>query len=244
MNEELSKVYSPREAEEKHYKAWEGEGFFAPKGSGAPFTIVIPPPNVTGSLHMGHALNNSLQDVLIRFMRMRGRKTLWIPGTDHAGIATQNVVERDLKKQGKRKEDIGREAFIKKTWEWKKQYGGQITKQLRRLGASLDWKRECFTMDDNRSKAVRREFVSLYKDGLIYRGKRIINWCPRCKVGLANEEVVGGDCERCGETATRQQVVKRCRPQQLQPRGGPGADPSHWSDPLSWSHVPSTTHSP
>ncbi|OGC03390.1 valine--tRNA ligase [candidate division WOR-1 bacterium RIFOXYA12_FULL_43_27] len=189
MAEEFSKVYNPAETEQKWYKFWEENGLFSPKGDGEPFTIVIPPPNVTGSLHMGHALDNSLQDVLIRYKRMQGFKTLWVPGTDHAGIATQNVVERALKKEGKRKDDLGREKFVEKIWEWKKEYGGKITQQLRRLGASCDWSRERFTMDEGLSKAVRREFVQLYKEGLIYRGKRIINWCPRCKTALSDIEV-------------------------------------------------------
>ncbi len=190
MSEELSKVYNPAEVEQKWYKFWEESGFFKPDPKAEkPFTIVIPPPNVTGSLHMGHALNNSIQDLLIRYKRMCGFKTLWVPGTDHAGIATQNVVEKELKKEGKRKEDLGREKFVAKIWEWKKEYGGRITQQLRRLGASCDWSRECFTLDETRSRAVQRHFVQLYHEGLIYRGKRIINWCPRCKTALSDIEV-------------------------------------------------------
>jgi valyl-tRNA synthetase len=190
MTEELSKVYDPSEVEQKWYKFWEENGFFKPSSQfPVPFTIVIPPPNITGSLHMGHALNNSIQDLLIRYKRMCGFKTLWLPGTDHAGIATQNVVEKELKKEGKRKEDLGREKFVEKIWEWKKEYGGRITQQLRRLGASCDWSRECFTLDEARSKAVRRHFVQLYREGLIYRGKRIINWCPRCKTAISDIEV-------------------------------------------------------
>lgn len=191
MSEELSKVYDPKAVEEKWYKIWEESGYFKPdpKAPGKPFTMVIPPPNVTGSLHMGHALNNSIQDLLIRYKRMNGFKTLWVPGTDHAGIATQNVVERELKKEGKTKEDLGREKFVERVWEWKKEYGGRITSQLRRLGASCDWSRERFTMDEGLSRAVRRHFVQLYKEGLIYRGKRIINWCPRCGTALSDIEV-------------------------------------------------------
>jgi valyl-tRNA synthetase len=191
MSEELSKIYEPKAVEEKWYKIWEENGYFKPdpKASGKPFTIVIPPPNVTGSLHMGHALNNSIQDLLVRYKRMNGFKALWIPGTDHAGIATQNVVERELKKEGKTKEDLGREKFIERVWEWKNEYGGRITSQLRRLGASCDWSRERFTMDEGLSRAVRRHFVQLYKEGLIYRGKRIINWCPRCRTALSDIEV-------------------------------------------------------
>ncbi|MCU0640684.1 MAG: valine--tRNA ligase [Candidatus Margulisbacteria bacterium] len=195
MSEELAKVYSPAEVEQKWYQYWEGTGCFKPvpgdwgPGAGKTFTIVIPPPNVTGSLHMGHALNNSIQDLLIRYKRMQGFDTLWVPGTDHAGIATQNVVERELKKEGKRKEDLGREKFVEKVWEWKKEYGGRITQQLRRLGASCDWSRERFTMDEGLNRAVKKHFVQLYHEGLIYRGKRIINWCPRCRTALSDIEV-------------------------------------------------------
>ncbi|MBI5399039.1 valine--tRNA ligase [Candidatus Saganbacteria bacterium] len=191
MVDNISKVYDPTEVEQKWYKIWEESGLFKPEEDSAKlsFTIVIPPPNVTGSLHMGHALNNSIQDLLIRYKRMNGFNALWIPGTDHAGIATQNVVERELKKEGKTKDDLGREKFIAKVWEWKKEYGGRITQQLRRLGASCDWSRERFTMDEGLSKAVRRHFVQLYNEGLIYRGKRIINWCPRCQTALSDIEV-------------------------------------------------------
>jgi len=190
MNEELPKVYDPSTVEKKWYKFWEENDFFKPDPQAQEaFTVVIPPPNITGSLHMGHALNNTIQDVLIRYKRMCGFKTLWVPGTDHAGIATQNVVERDLKKEGKRKEDLGREKFLERVWEWKKVYGGQITQQLRRLGASCDWSRERFTMDEGLSRAVKRHFIQLYQEGLIYRGKRIINWCPRCKTALSDIEV-------------------------------------------------------
>jgi len=190
MNEELPKVYDPSTVEKKWYKFWEENGFFKPDPQAQEaFTMVIPPPNITGSLHMGHALNNTIQDVLIRYKRMCGFKTLWVPGTDHAGIATQNVVERDLKKEKKRKEDLGREKFLERVWEWKKVYGGQITQQLRRLGASCDWSRERFTMDEGLSRAVKRHFIQLYQEGLIYRGKRIINWCPRCKTALSDIEV-------------------------------------------------------
>ncbi|MFA6549013.1 MAG: valine--tRNA ligase [Candidatus Margulisiibacteriota bacterium] len=190
MTAEIPKVYNPSEVEQKWYKIWEESGFFKPDPKAEKsFSIVIPPPNITGSLHMGHALNNAIQDLLIRYKRMQGFKTLWVPGTDHAGIATQNVVERELKKEGKRKEDLGREKFVEKVWEWKKEFGGKITLQLRRLGASCDWSRERFTMDEGLSRAVRRHFVQLYNEGLIYRGKRIINWCPRCQTALSDIEV-------------------------------------------------------
>jgi valyl-tRNA synthetase len=191
MSEELSKIYDPKSVEEKWYKVWEDNKYFTPDESskGQAFVIVIPPPNITGSLHMGHALDNTVQDIFIRYSRMRGMKALWVPGTDHAGIATQNVVEKELAKEKKRKEDIGREKFIEMVWEWKKKFGSQITMQLRRLGASCDWSRERFTMDEGLSRAVRKAFVSLFHDGLIYRGKRIINWCPRCKTALSDIEV-------------------------------------------------------
>ncbi|MFC1559755.1 valine--tRNA ligase [Candidatus Margulisiibacteriota bacterium] len=195
MNQEFSKVYDSKEVEQKWYQFWEKSGFFSPETSKSKetFTIVIPPPNVTGSLHMGHALDNTLQDILVRYKRMLGVRTLWLPGTDHAGIATQNVVEKALKSEGKKKEDLGREKFLEKVWAWKEEYGGRITTQLRRLGASLDWKRERFTMDEGCSHAVRKEFVSLYKEGLIYRGKRLINWCPRCKTAISDIEVEHND---------------------------------------------------
>lgn len=193
MNNEMQKAYEPKGIEEKWYKKWEESGFFSPEANSAvsaePFSIVIPPPNVTGSLHMGHALDNTLQDILARYKRMRGFRVLWLPGTDHAGIATQNVVEKSLLKEGVKKEDLGREEFLKKVWEWKEQYGGNITRQLRRLGASCDWSRERFTMDDGLSRAVRKAFVSLYKEGLIYKGKRMVNWCPRCTTAISDIEV-------------------------------------------------------
>jgi valyl-tRNA synthetase len=181
--------YSPKDIEEKWYKTWNDAGAFAPRGGGKPFTIVIPPPNVTGALHMGHALNNTLQDVLIRFKRMQGYRALWQPGTDHAGIATQSVVEKQLAKQGIRKQALGREKFVEKVWEWKAEYGDRIVSQLQRLGCSCDWSRLRFTMDEGLSRAVREVFVRLYEDGLIYRGNRLINWCPKLQTALADEEV-------------------------------------------------------
>jgi valyl-tRNA synthetase len=186
MNAEIPKVYNPSEVEQKWYKFWEENKLFTPEEDSKKesFVIVIPPPNVTGSLHMGHALDNTIQDVLIRYKKLRGFNALWVPGTDHAGIATQNVVEKALREEGKTKDDLGREAFLKYVWEWKEKYGGQITSQLRRLGAALDWTRECFTLDKERSRAVTHEFVTLYNEGLIYRGKRLINWCPRCGTAL------------------------------------------------------------
>jgi valyl-tRNA synthetase len=185
--------YTPQDIESKWYAAWEKARAFEPAGHGAhkddPFTIVIPPPNVTGALHMGHALNNTLQDVLIRFKRLQGYKTLWQPGVDHAGIATQSVVERMLQKDGVSKHDLGREKFIERVWEWKHEYGGRIVGQLKRLGCSCDWSRERFTMDEGLSRAVREVFVRLHEDGLIYRGARLVNWSPALQTALADEEV-------------------------------------------------------
>jgi len=168
---ELDKSYDPHAVEQKWYKIWEDKGFFKPAGrDGAdPYCIVIPPPNVTGSLHMGHALNNTLQDILIRFKRMQGCTTLWQCGTDHAGIATQNVVERNLARESTSRFDLGRENFVERVWQWRAQYGGIIVNQLKKLGASCDWSRERFTMDEGCSRAVREVFVTLYEEGLIYR---------------------------------------------------------------------------
>ena len=191
MSKELSKTYSPREIEDKWYKIWEEKGYFnAQHNSEKPgYSIVIPPPNVTGILHMGHMLNNAIQDTIIRYKRMTGFEALWMPGMDHAGIATQNKVERMLADQGTSKEEIGREEFLKKTWEWKEKHGGLITKQLRKLGVSLDWDRERFTMDEGLSEAVKEVFIKLYNEGLIYRGEYIVNWCPKDKTALADDEV-------------------------------------------------------
>ncbi|MDE3035172.1 MAG: valine--tRNA ligase, partial [Nitrospirota bacterium] len=188
---QLEKTYEPQQVEERWYRFWIERGFFHAAADSAkqPYTIVIPPPNVTGSLHVGHALNNSLQDILIRWRRMQGRNTLWMPGTDHAGIATQNVVERQLMAEGTSREALGREAFIQRVWSWKAQSGGTIVQQLKRLGASCDWERLRFTMDDGLSLAVREVFVRLHEEGLIYRGERLINWCPRCLTALSDIEV-------------------------------------------------------
>ena len=181
--------YAPQDIESKWYAAWEKAGSFAPYGEGKPFTIVIPPPNITGALHMGHALNNTLQDVLIRFKRMQGFRTLWQPGTDHAGIATQSVVERALQKEGKSKHDLGREKFVERVWEWKNEYGNRIVDQLKRMGCSCDWSRSRFTLDEGLSRAVSEVFVRLHEEGLIYRGARLVNWCPKLQTALADEEV-------------------------------------------------------
>jgi valyl-tRNA synthetase len=189
--QELSKTYDPRAVEERWYRFWLDQRAFhaQPDRTGEPFSIVIPPPNVTGSLHIGHALNSTLQDILTRWMRMSGRNALWVPGTDHAGIATQNVVERKLDREGVDRHALGREKFVEKVWEWKRESGGRIIEQLKKLGASCDWDRERFTMDEGLSRAVREVFVRLYEEGLIYRGERLINWCPRCHTALSDIEV-------------------------------------------------------
>jgi valyl-tRNA synthetase len=188
---ELSKSYEPKAVEQAWYDFWLKKKYFHAdeNAGGQHFSIVIPPPNVTGQLHIGHALNSTIQDILVRWMRMSGRNTLWVPGTDHAGIATQNVVERKLAKENVDRHVMGRDAFVEKVWEWKKEYGGRIIGQLKRLGASCDWDRERFTMDEGLSKAVREVFVRLYEEGLIYRGERLINWCPRCHTALSDIEV-------------------------------------------------------
>ena len=188
---EMEKVFQPQQMEGRIYEMWESSGAFAPvkDPSKKPFTIVMPPPNITGQLHIGHALDEMPQDVLIRYHRMKGDPTLWVPGTDHAAIATEVKVVDALKKEGLTKKDIGREKFLERTWEWKREYGGRIARQLRRLGVSCDWKHERFTMDEGLSRAVRETFVNLYEKGLIYRGDRIINWCPCCQTALSDAEV-------------------------------------------------------
>ncbi len=190
MPAELSAQYDPAKIEDGIYRFWEDGKFFhtEPDRPGQSYTIVIPPPNVTAELHMGHALNNTVQDVYIRFRRMQGLNTLWLPGTDHAGIATQNVVERELAKEGIHRRDLGREKFVERVWQWKQQYGGRIIRQLKRLGCSCDWDRTRFTMDDGLSRAVLETFVRLYEKGLIYRDKYIVNWCPRCRTALSDIE--------------------------------------------------------
>jgi valyl-tRNA synthetase len=187
----ISDRYEPAAVEARWYPIWEKHGYFRPEvlSKKKPFSIVIPPPNVTGSLHMGHALDNSLQDIVVRMKRMDGFNTLWQPGTDHAGIATQVVVERQLAAEGKKKDELGREAFVKRVWQWKEESGGAIIRQLKRLGASCDWSRERFTMDEGLSRAVREVFVRLYDEGLIYRDDYIVNWCPRCQTVLSDLEV-------------------------------------------------------
>ncbi|HFD81096.1 MAG TPA: valine--tRNA ligase [Gammaproteobacteria bacterium] len=186
----MEKTYDPHNIEQRWYQTWEQRGYFRPSGQGEPYCIMIPPPNVTGSLHMGHAFQDTLMDALIRYHRMRGYNTLWQPGTDHAGIATQMVVERQLEAEGKTRHDLGREAFIERVWEWKKTSGGTITHQLRRMGSSLDWDNERFTMDEGLSEAVREVFVRLYEEGLIYRGKRLVNWDPVLHTAISDLEVL------------------------------------------------------
>ena len=188
---ELEKKYDPSQVEERLYREWMEKGYFhaEPDDSKTPFTIVIPPPNITGQLHMGHALDNTLQDILIRWKRMQGFSALWLPGTDHASIATEAKIVETMAKEGLKKEDIGREKFLERAWEWKKVYGGRIVEQLKKLGSSCDWERERFTMDEGLSKAVLEVFVRLYEKGLIYRGDRIINWCPKCCTSISDAEV-------------------------------------------------------
>jgi valyl-tRNA synthetase len=193
----LASQYAPAEVEARRYEHWEKAGYFMPETQENPdapsYTIVLPPPNVTGILHIGHALNHTLSDMLVRRRRMQGYRTLWLPGMDHAGIATQNVVERELAKEGLSRHDLGREAFVERVWQWKGEYGGRILSQMRRLGDSVDWSRERFTMDEGLSRAVQTIFKRLYDDGLIYRAERIINWCPRCLTALSDIEVDHSD---------------------------------------------------
>ena len=191
MKQELAKSYQPKDFEDRIYKMWNDSGSFTPHvdSEKQPYTIVIPPPNITGQLHMGHALDETLQDILIRWKRMSGYSTLWLPGTDHASIATEAKIVEAMRKEGIKKEDIGREAFLERAWAWKKQYGGRIVEQLKKLGSSCDWTRERFTMDEGCSKAVKEVFIKYYEEGLIYRGKRIINWCPKCLTSISDAEV-------------------------------------------------------
>ncbi|HEX8494524.1 MAG TPA: valine--tRNA ligase [Pyrinomonadaceae bacterium] len=209
---DIPKTYDPKEAEQRHYARWEEQGCFAPEinrdANATVFSIVIPPPNVTGSLHMGHALQHTLMDVLTRHKRMCGYRTLWLPGTDHAGISTQLVVSRELKKEGLTRHDLGREKFTERVWRWKHESGGQITRQMRREGASVDWSRERFTMDEGLSRAVREVFVRLYEEGMIYRGDRIVNWCPNDQTVLSDLEVEKVPVERGGKLYYLQYPLK------------------------------------
>lgn len=226
MERNLAKNYDPKEFENRIYDMWEKNGAFAAERdrSKTPFTIVMPPPNITGQLHMGHALDHTLQDVLIRYKRMSGFSALWLPGSDHASIATEVKVADAIKKnEGKTKDEIGREAFLERAWAWKKEYGGRITKQCRRLGDSCDWSRERFTMDEGCSRAVRHFFVQLYKKGLIYRGNRLINWCPQCGTSLSDAEVEHEDRDGlywyfrypAAEEGSRDIVVATSRPETM-----------------------------
>lgn len=190
---EIAKAYEPKLAEETHYQKWEANNCFAPEvnqnPNAEPFSIVIPPPNVTGSLHMGHALQHTLMDAIVRRKRMQGFKTLWLPGTDHASISVQRKIVEQLRKEKLTTQEIGRAEFLRRAWAWKEQYGSTITAQMRREGASVDWTRERFTMDESLSRAVREVFVRLYEEGWIYRGRRIVNWCPFDKTVISDAEV-------------------------------------------------------
>ncbi|MGK0442790.1 MAG: valyl-tRNA synthetase, partial [Pseudohongiellaceae bacterium] len=189
----MDKTFQPADIETKWYQNWENSGYFKPSGKGEPYCIMIPPPNVTGSLHMGHGFQEAIMDALVRYNRMKGKNTLWQVGTDHAGIATQMVVERLLDADGVTRHDLGREKFLDKVWEWKEESGGKITQQLRRLGASPDWSRERFTMDDGFYEAVQEVFVQLYDDDLIYRGKRLVNWDPKLHTAISDLEVISAE---------------------------------------------------
>src|SRR5215217_6373577 len=192
MTEPLAPQYNPSSIESGLYRWWSERGLFSPErhapGTGAPYVIMMPPPNVTAVLHMGHGLNNTVQDVLVRFERMRGRRALWLPGTDHAGIATQNVVERLLAKEGLTRFDVGHDAFVERVWAYVRETGAAILEQLKAIGSSADWSRTYFTLDEDLSRAVREAFITLHERGLVYRGHYIINWCPRCLTALSNEE--------------------------------------------------------
>src|ERR1700757_4208318 len=205
MPHDLPKAYDPTAIEDHWAEYWVREKLFAQPTTGtdpkdqrldgqsdgqSSFTILLPPPNVTGNLHMGHMFEHTESDILVRWRRMRGDLTLWIPGTDHAGIATQMLVERQLESEGKKRTELGREKFVERVWEWRRLYGGNILKQMKRLGDSVDWSREYFTMDDNLNRAVREVFVRLWEQGLIYRGEYIVNWCPRCLTAISDLEVV------------------------------------------------------
>ncbi|MBQ9939748.1 MAG: class I tRNA ligase family protein, partial [Oscillospiraceae bacterium] len=188
---QLDKAYDPKIVEDRTYKFWLDKNYFHANVNPdkTPYTIVIPPPNITGQLHMGHALDNTLQDILIRFRRMQGREALWLPGTDHASIATEAKIVAAMAKEGLTKDDIGREGFLERAWDWRKQYGGRIIQQLKKLGSSCDWERERFTLDEGCSEAVQTVFMKLYEKGLIYRGNRMVNWCTTCMTSISDAEV-------------------------------------------------------
>ena len=191
MRKELDKKYDPGQVEDRIYDFWLSGGYFhaEPDPDKKPYTIVIPPPNITGQLHMGHALDETFQDILIRYKRMQGYEALWLPGTDHASIATEAKIVEAMRQEGLTKEDLGREGFLARAWEWKEKFGSRIIEQLKKLGSSCDWERERFTLDEGCSKAVREVFCRLYEKGLIYQGERIINWCPHCKTSISDAEV-------------------------------------------------------
>ncbi len=190
MRKELAKTYAPKEFEERIYKNWEEKGYFCAERDPdkKPYTIVMPPPNITGQLHMGHALDCTLQDILIRWRRMQGYSALWLPGTDHAALATEAKIVSTMKEEGVTKQQLGREGFLKRAWEWNDKYGSRIKDQQRKMGSSCDWSRDRFTMDEGCSKAVQKVFIDLYNKGLIYHGERIINWCPNCKTSISDIE--------------------------------------------------------
>ena len=196
---EMDKIYDPHTTEKRLYEWWESQGYFKPEtlvengladSDGPAWCITMPPPNVTGALHLGHAMTAAVEDLMTRYYRMKGRETLFLPGSDHAGIATQNVVERELRKEGLTRHDLGREKFVEKVWEWKEVYLARITEQHKRLGISCDWERDRFTLDDGLSHAVRTAFVRLYEKGLIYRGAYLVNWCPRCESAISDLEAI------------------------------------------------------
>src|SRR3974390_3229526 len=231
----MDKTYSPRDIEQRLYERWEADGRFRPRGAGRPYSIVIPPPNVTGTLHMGHAFQDTIMDALTRLHRMLGDDTLWQPGMDHAGIATQMVVERQLNVEGRTRRDLGRDAFVARVWRWKDESGGTIARQLRRLGASVHWARDRFTMDADLSRAVTEAFVRLYDEGLIYRGKRLVNWDPVLHTALSDLEVLSEEeaghlwhlrypladgSGSLGVAATRPATMLRDNPRAGDPAGG------------------------
>ena len=191
MEKKMNEKYNPSDFEDELYKNWNESGYFHAEvdKSKIPYTIVIPPPNITGKLHMGHALVNTLQDILIRYKKLNGFNTLWIPGTDHASIATEVKIVEKLRQEGTSKEEIGREKFLERAWDWKKEYGGTIIKQIKKLGCACDWTKERFTLEEGCSDAVKTVFVRMYEEGLIYKGKRMINWCPTCKTSISDAEV-------------------------------------------------------
>ncbi|MGE0048540.1 MAG: class I tRNA ligase family protein, partial [Acidithiobacillus sp.] len=193
MSDSLDRPFAPADIESACYQLWEEQQVFRPRGDGAPYCIMLPPPNVTGTLHMGHAFQDTLMDILIRRARMQGKRTLWQPGTDHAGIATQMLVERRLEAQGEKRHQLGRSAFLEKVWQWKEESGGNISRQMRRLGASCDWSRERFTLDEGLSHAVTEVFVRLHEEGLIYRGKRLVNWDPVLQTAVSDLEVISSE---------------------------------------------------